>query len=104
MPDGRDALQVERCVELRECVDTRCNVEQRLGPAAAVPDPPVLEVPGGEPVCREIEAERGHERAVVLLSPVPAVDDDHQSVRPGAFREEQLRELARMIAVPVYGA
>ena len=52
VPDRPDAREIERRVELRERVDPGGDVEERLRPAAAVPDAPVLEVPRGEPVRR----------------------------------------------------
>ena len=99
MPDGGHAAEIERRVGLGERVDSGRDVEKRLGPAAARADPPVLEVPGGKPVRREIEAERGHERAVVPRAPVAAVHDDGDGMRPGALGQEELDELARVAAV-----
>ena len=60
-----------------------------------------LHVPGGEAVGREIDAEIGHQRPVVLRLPVPAVDDDRHPERSGPAREEELSELARVAAVGV---
>ena len=52
--------------------------------------------------CRgEVEAEIGHERAVVLGLPVAAVNDDDDREGSGARREEELAELARVGAVGV---
>ena len=69
--DGDDALEIERRVQLREQVDAGCDVEEGLGPTASAADAPVLEVPGGEPVGREIDAEIGHQRPVVLAFQYP---------------------------------
>jgi hypothetical protein len=69
------AREVE-AVDLRELVDARADVVGRLRPPATVPDPAVLEVPGGPALLRERRGERTAEREVVLRAPEPAVDDD----------------------------
>ena len=101
MTDGGDALEVEPDVQLGEQVDSGGDILEGLRPAAATRDPSVFEVPGGEPVAGEIEAELGQERAVVAGAPVPAVDDHDRRVRPVRGREEELAQLARVRSVAV---
>ena len=101
VPHGDDAREIERRVELLERVDCRRDVEERLRPPASRPDAPVLEVPRGEAVGGEVDADPLHQRAVVLRAPVPAVHDDGNRMRPGARGEEELHELARVGAVGV---
>src|SRR6185312_9704554 len=93
--------EIERCVELGEEVDTGRDVQKGRRPSASRPDPSVLEIPRGEPVPGEVEAEIGRERAVVLRLPVAAVNDDDHRERSGARREEELPELTRVRAVGV---
>ena len=76
MPDGHHAREVEVSVDRVERVDSRCHVQERLRPPASATDAAVLEVPRGEAVRGQVEAEPLHQRAVVLRSPVPAVHDD----------------------------
>ena len=104
VPDRADPFEVERGVEGCEEIDPGRDVEERLRPPAAVSDAPVLEVPGGEPVCREIRAQPVHQRAVVGGPPVAAVHHHDDRMPPGAARERQLADLARVVAVAVVGA
>ncbi len=99
VPDRHDAGEIERCRDVGQGVDTCGYVEERRRPAAAATDAAVLEVPGGEAVGGQIEAEPLHQRAVVLCAPVPAVHDDGNRMRPGARRQEELAHLARTAAV-----
>ena len=99
--NSADVREVEWRVQLGECVDPGRDVEQRLRPPAARADAAVLEVPRGDAVRREVDADPLHQRPVVLGAPVPAVDDDADGKRPGARREEELPELARVGAVRV---
>jgi hypothetical protein len=98
--DRADPVEVEWGVELGEEIDSGRDVEERPRPAAAVPDAPVLEVPGREAVRREVLAERRHQRAVVTRAPVAAVDHDDDR-GPVSARETQLPDLARVLPVPV---
>jgi hypothetical protein len=102
--DRDHALEVERGRDLDEEVDAGRDVDERLRPAAARPDPPVLEIPGSEPVLREIETEPVHERAVVARPPVPAVHDDHDRERAGGLWQEQLAELVLVVPIAVQRA
>jgi hypothetical protein len=104
VPDCADPLEVDRRLDGGEEVDSRSDVQERLRPTAAVPDAPVLEVPGCEAVYGEILAEPGHQRPVVARPPVAAVDDDDDRVRSALVRDEQLGELARVVSVAVQRA
>src|SRR5262249_27669848 len=101
MSDRKEALEVERRVELDEEVDTGCDIVERVGPAPASSDAAVLEVPRRHPVRREVDADVGHERAVVARAPVAAVEDDCDGVRPDARGDEKLPDLAPARAVGV---
>jgi L-Ala-D/L-Glu epimerase / N-acetyl-D-glutamate racemase len=104
MTYGGDASEIDRSRDLCEQVDAGRDVEERLRPAAASTDAAVLEVPGREPVCAQVDAQIDHERAVVLRAPVPAVKYNGDGKRPGAGGEEKLPDLARVGAVGVRGA
>ena len=97
--DGHDTRQIERRLEVGKEVDSRSDVQEGRRPSAPRPDASVLDIPRGEPVRGKIEAEIGHERAVVLGFPVAAVNDDDHSEGSGARREEELSKLARVGAV-----
>ena len=103
MPDGDDTGELEGCLEVGERIDTRRDIEERVRPAAAATDAAVLEIPCRHTVRGQIEAEAIHERPVVLGAPVPAVCDDRNRMGPGARREEELHELARVRAVGMRG-
>ena len=96
MADGHDAREIERSIEAVERVDSGCDVVERLRPPSTCADAAVLEVPRGEAVGGQVEAETLHQRAVVLRPPVAAVHDDRNRMRPGARGEEKLHELARV--------
>ncbi len=83
VPDHPDAFEIQWYIELAQEIDPRGHVRERLGPAAAVPDAPVLEIPGGDAPMDEVFAELRHHRAVVGRLPEAAVDDDDDPVRPG---------------------
>ena len=100
-PTATTRDEIERRLEVGEEVDARSDVQEGRRPSAPRPDPPVLEIPCGEPVPGEVEAQIGHERAVVLRLPVAAVNDDDDREGSGARREEELPELARVGAVGV---
>jgi hypothetical protein len=99
--DSADVGKVERRVQLGERVDPGRYVEERVRPPAARAYPAVLEVPGGDPVGGEVDADALQQRPVVLGAPVSAVDDDAGRKRPGAGGQEELPELARVGAVRV---
>ncbi len=100
---GADPVEIERGVELGELVDAGGDVEERLRPASAVPDPPVLEIPGSKPVCDEVFAEPAHQRQVVAGPPEAAVDDDDHWEPLGLLvGKEELPELACVVPVTVH--
>ena len=99
--NSADVREVERRVQRGERVDAGCDVEERVRPPAAGADAAVLEVPGGDAVGGEVDADPLHQRPVVLGAPVSAVDDDADGKRPGAGGQEELPELARVGAVRV---
>jgi hypothetical protein len=104
VPDRADSLEVHWRLDGGEKVDSRSDVEERLRPAAAVPDAPVLEIPGSEAAPGEVLAEPRHQRPVVARPPVTAVDDHDDRVRSALVRDEQLGELARVVSVAVQRA
>ena len=101
--DRGDPAQVERRADIGQVVDGGGDVGAGLGPAAARPeaDAPVLDVPRGPSALGEIGNESVHEVAVVPPAPAAAVDEHDDRVRPGAVGEQQLTDLARMLAVAV---
>ena len=101
VPDRGNAREIERRLDVGERVDSGGHVQERLRPPASAADAAVLEVPRGEAVRGQVEAEPLHERAVVLRAPVPAVHDDGNRMRPGARRQEELADLAGTAAVCV---
>jgi hypothetical protein len=104
VPDRADAIEIDGVPEAGQEVDSRRDVEKGLGPAAAVPDAPVLEIPGGKAVLGQVLAEARHQRSVVARSPVAAVDDDDDRIRTVAVGDEQLTVLARIVSVAVQRA
>ena len=101
VPDRGDAVEVQRCDEIGQKVDSGGHIGKRLRPAAAVSDPPVLEIPGHDIVPSQVLAERRHQRAVIARLPEAAVDDDDDPVRPGLVWKKQLAVLARVVSVAV---
>ena len=89
VPDRADPPEVERRVEIGEEVDAGRDVQEGLGPAAAVPDAPVLEVPDREAILGEVRAKLGHQRQVVPRSPVPTVDEYGDGERPCPDRRNE---------------
>src|SRR3954463_1435359 len=105
MADRHDAGEVERARlavdrvpaagrrELDEVVDPRSDVLERVGPAAAVAEPAVLEVPRRQAVRDEVLAQRAHQLAAEAGAPEAAVYDHRHGDRFATRRPEQLAEL-----------
>ena len=87
-----------------QVVDAGGHVLERLRPAAPSAKPPVLQVPGRPAGACEVLAESVHQRAVVGVPPEAAVDDHRHGSTLRAGGEEQLAELARMVAIAVDSA
>jgi hypothetical protein len=102
--DAGDPGEVERRIDCIQVIRRGRDVEERLGPPAARADAAVLEVPGRDAGRCEVEGEIGHQRAVVPRPPVAAVHDDHDRVRAGTLWQEQLADLASVLAVAVQRA
>src|SRR3954463_10789196 len=93
MADRHDAGEVERARlaaarvpaagrrELDEVVDPRRDVLERVGPAAAVAEPAVLDVPCGPAVGDEVLAQPAHQLATEAGAPEAAVDDHRHGDR-----------------------
>ena len=92
---GRNSLTVHAIVDDALSPDFPLGVELALFTRHEDAERFIEEVRG------EVGAEAVHQRPVVLRLPVPAMDDDRDRERPGAGREEQLPELAGMVAVRV---
>ena len=85
--DGHAPGRVER-----ERLRRRDDVVERRGHAAAVAEPPVLDVPRRPPARGEVGAQRVHQRPVVARAPEAAVEHDRHAGRL-AGGPEQLAEL-----------
>ena len=78
-------------------VDRGGDVEKRPGPATSLlPDPPVLDVPGGRSRRREGGGESGHQRPVPTVAPEAAVDQDDRGERSLPGRQVEVRDLVRV--------
>src|SRR3954469_9464334 len=91
----RPGLPVDRVAaagrrELDQVVDARRDVLERVRPAAAVAEAPVLEVPRRPAAGDEVLAQRPHQLAPEARAPEAAVDDDGDRDQLSAGRTEQL--------------
>ena len=93
-----DSLQIQGGAHVGEDVYAAGDILERAGPATALADLAILEVPGGEPVTNEILAEGGHQGAVPRRMPIPAVYDDHDAAGAAPLRQEQLAHLLGILA------
>lgn len=85
--EGCEAIEVERIApsELADERERGCDVVDRAGIATArVADPPILDVPGRDPVTGEVDAEMTSVGEVVDRLPVAPMHDDDERVRAHA--------------------
>jgi len=103
VPDGHDAVAVDRGVERGQVVDAGGDVLGRHRPAAAadLPDAAELDVPRRDAPADEVAGEIVGELERVLLTPEAAVHEDGDRERAVAVGHEQIAELVEMGSVPV---
>jgi hypothetical protein len=92
VPDRHDASGLDG-----ERLDRGHDVLERLRPAAAVAQPPVLDVPRRPAAPREVTRDSVLQLAPVTRPPEAAVDENRDT--DGLARGEQLAELGRVVPV-----
>ena len=104
VPDRSDAFEVQRSVELAQKVDAGGDIGKRLGPAAAVPDAPVLEIPGGD-ACRARSSQSFviNEQSYAAFQKPPWMTMT-TPCGAGLIWKKQLAVLARVVSVAVQRA
>ena len=75
-------------------LERAADVLQRGRPASPrIADAPVLDVPGGDPMCGEVDAQVAGVDQVVNRLPVATVEHRHDRVRPELSGNAQVGEL-----------
>ena len=84
-----------------EVIDRGGDVLERAGPAAAVlPDPPELDVPGGDPSPGQVDREWRHQRPVPARPPEPTVEQHDARPRPSVpSGQVEIGDLVVVVAV-----
>ena len=75
------------------------RIKKRLGPAAAVANPPVFDVPRGDALCAKCFTQMPVVFQPVLRAPVSAMDADDDRVRSCSRWHAQVAELLAVCAI-----
>ncbi len=96
----RDSGRIDGVNRL-EVIDRGGDVFERARPAAALlAHAPVLDVPRGNSPAREIDRQRGHQRAIPADPPEASVDEHHARPRPAlTCGQVKIGDLIGVIAV-----
>ena len=93
-----DAVEIERILrrEVANVVGAMRDVEKRPRPSAAfVTDSTILETPDRVSTVRQRLLDRSGVRDVVRRQPTSSVNEDHDGMQPGRFRQPEIAELLR---------